>query len=202
MAIALSELRRNGGHPVLDFANTVDPRGGPDQIDYIRSYGDLLRWGRLEGVIDARSERELIEKADRNPRRAAAEFRRAIALRELIARIFFSVADDARPRPRDVEELSSIAASARAAQVLTAESRSFAWSWKEPADLDLPVLALADGAASLLVESGALGQRIRLCAGHPCGWLFLDTSKGGKRRWCSMEFCGNRAKARRMTRRS
>jgi predicted RNA-binding Zn ribbon-like protein len=201
MAIAFGELRRVGGHPVLDFVNTVDPRGSADQIDYIRSYGDVLKWCRLEGVLDARLQHDLIEKAKENPRRAAAELRRAIVLRELIARIFVAVARDAHPEPSDVSELGAIAAAARAAQVLKEEKHIFVWRWKEPVDIDLPVLALAEGAADLLTESEALGPRIRLCDGHPCGWLFLDTSKGGKRRWCSMLSCGNRAKAQRTARR-
>jgi len=39
--------------------------------------------------------------------------------------------------------------------------------------------------------------RLKLCEGHDCAWLFLDTSKNGRRRWCSMATCGNSAKARR-----
>jgi predicted RNA-binding Zn ribbon-like protein len=198
MAIGFSELRRVGGHPVLNFANTVDPRGSAPQVDYIRSYADLLKWCRLESALEATLERDLAAKAEKNPRRASAEFRRAIALRELIARIFVAVARNAHPEPSEVSELGAVAAGARTAQVLKEEKHIFTWRWKEPFDLDLPVLAVAEGAADLLTESNALGPRIRLCDGHPCGWLFLDTSKGGKRRWCSMISCGNRAKARRM----
>ncbi|WP_205669150.1 CGNR zinc finger domain-containing protein [Amycolatopsis suaedae] len=36
-------------------------------------------------------------------------------------------------------------------------------------------------------------ERIRACG--RCGWLFLDSSRGGRRRWCSMSTCGNREKA-------
>jgi predicted RNA-binding Zn ribbon-like protein len=40
--------------------------------------------------------------------------------------------------------------------------------------------------------------RLGQCADdRGCGWLFLDTSKNRSRRWCDMEDCGNRAKARR-----
>jgi predicted RNA-binding Zn ribbon-like protein len=38
---------------------------------------------------------------------------------------------------------------------------------------------------------------LRECANDRCLWLFLDDSKNGSRRWCSMQSCGNRAKARR-----
>ncbi|MBN8735546.1 MAG: CGNR zinc finger domain-containing protein [Xanthomonadales bacterium] len=40
-------------------------------------------------------------------------------------------------------------------------------------------------------------DRLRVCAGDNCGWVFLDTSRGGRRRWCDMATCGNVAKARR-----
>ena len=45
--------------------------------------------------------------------------------------------------------------------------------------------------------AGARLDRVRRCANPECGWLFLDDSRVGKRRWCSMQSCGNRAKAKR-----
>ena len=45
-------------------------------------------------------------------------------------------------------------------------------------------------------------DKVRRCANPECGWLFLDDSRAGKRRWCSMLACGNRAKARRHYHRS
>ena len=39
--------------------------------------------------------------------------------------------------------------------------------------------------------------RTRICAGSKCGWLFIDSSKGGRRRWCDMATCGNAAKSKR-----
>jgi predicted RNA-binding Zn ribbon-like protein len=38
--------------------------------------------------------------------------------------------------------------------------------------------------------------RVRECADPQCRMLFVDTSRGGRRRWCSMARCGNRAKVR------
>jgi predicted RNA-binding Zn ribbon-like protein len=46
-----------------------------------------------------------------------------------------------------------------------------------------------------LLRSGP--ERIRRCAGHGCVLHFYDASRGGRRQWCSMASCGNRAKARR-----
>lgn len=44
--------------------------------------------------------------------------------------------------------------------------------------------------------TGAYAHRVRTCAAHDCRLLFVDTSRPGKRRWCSMERCGNRHKVR------
>ena len=52
-----------------------------------------------------------------------------------------------------------------------------------------------------LLTGGKL-DKVRRCANPECGWLFLDDSRAGKRRWCSMSSCGNRAKARRHYHRS
>ena len=53
---------------------------------------------------------------------------------------------------------------------------------------------LAERAAKLLTSDE--NHRVRSCVHPNCILLFKDTSKGGRRRWCSMKTCGNRAKAR------
>ena len=46
-------------------------------------------------------------------------------------------------------------------------------------------------------------KRVRQCeSAQGCGWIFLDSTKGGTRRWCDMKVCGNRAKVRRFRSRS
>ena len=45
-------------------------------------------------------------------------------------------------------------------------------------------------------------KRVRVCPGPRCGWLFVDESPAGRRRWCSMRACGNRAKVREHYRRT
>jgi len=52
------------------------------------------------------------------------------------------------------------------------------------------------------VLTGEALARVRECGGTACNWLFLDESRNRSRRWCSMESCGNRAKARRHYHRS
>lgn len=52
---------------------------------------------------------------------------------------------------------------------------------------------IAHRASQILISSAK--HPIKSCASHSCILMFLDTSKAKKRRWCSMEWCGNRAKA-------
>jgi predicted RNA-binding Zn ribbon-like protein len=61
---------------------------------------------------------------------------------------------------------------------------------------------LDDALATLIepvVREIASGRRdrLRICANETCRWVFFDESRTGKRRWCDMSTCGNRAKAAR-----
>ncbi len=201
--MTVQEAPRIAGHPALDVVNTVDPRGptsGP-AIDYLASYSDFVKWSRAARLLDEKQVRALLAMENADPARAAREFRRVLELRELVYRVFAATARHETPNSADVAQLGSLAALARSAQVLVREHDSFLWRWKESVAFDLPVLALADSAAALLTQYEASGSRIRVCEGAPCGWLFVDTSKAGKRRWCAMQMCGNRAKAKRLTKR-
>ena len=55
---------------------------------------------------------------------------------------------------------------------------------------------IAASAISILTDKRE-NARLKMCPGHNCGWLFIDETKNARRRWCSMETCGNRAKATR-----
>jgi predicted RNA-binding Zn ribbon-like protein len=61
--------------------------------------------------------------------------------------------------------------------------------------LDLIRDSLVGGAIELLRHLPT--DRARVCRGDRCGWLFIDSSKGGQRVWCDMATCGNAAKTRR-----
>jgi predicted RNA-binding Zn ribbon-like protein len=80
---------------------------------------------------------------------------------------------------------------------LAVSDAEFAWDWaEEPVSLDRVLWVVARSAGELLTADKL--DRVRQCADdHGCDYLFIDTSRNRSRRWCSMESCGNRAKARR-----
>jgi predicted RNA-binding Zn ribbon-like protein len=185
-----------GGQLCLDFANTVDWRLSDSPGDLLSSYEDLIAWSRHAGILSAARSRKLISESRESPAKAAAVFRRAIALRELIYRIFSRIASGGGPARADVADLNAVLSDSLSRMRLVPLACSFEWGWEEDgARLERPLWYIVQSAATLLTI-GRL-DRVRQCNDDHCGWLFFDVSKNRSRRWCSMQDCGNRAKARR-----
>ncbi len=187
-------LRLVGGSCALDFANTVVGRLSEEPVDHIGDYEALLVWARHADVIDD-SERVACSAACAKPATAAAAHRRAIALREALYGIFSAVAGKRSLPSGDVCALDHEVHRAVRAVRLIADGESAAWEWPL-ADPSLPLARVALAATRLLTDDPS--PRVRSCAGSQqgCGWLFVDRSRSGTRRWCSMDGCGNRAKVR------
>jgi CGNR zinc finger len=66
---------------------------------------------------------------------------------------------------------------------------SYIWVWDPPQDIQPAILGpITLSALTLLMAKDLL--RTKRCAGQECGWLFLDTTKNNRRRWCEMRVCG------------
>jgi predicted RNA-binding Zn ribbon-like protein len=185
-----------GGHLALDFANTAGWHASEDRIEHLPDYEEVAAWARRAGVVSARAASRLRRHAARRPRQAARALRHARALRELLYRIFTAIARQRRPSGEDLIQLHAEQAAAlrQGTPHWGGAGVEIRWS-DDPPDLERPLypIALAAGA---LVASPPPG-RLRQCGNHPCGWLFIDTSRNGTRRWCSSEECGNISRVRR-----
>ncbi len=186
-----------GSWLALDFANTVDFHARPEPGERLTSYEALTTWAQQAGIVDPVEGRRLRERAAANPDGANRALERAIAMRELIYRVFASKSEGGRANGNDVDDLNSCLRDALAhARVVSAGAR-FSWGWqRDEASLEAMLWPVVRSAADLLTSPKL--SRVRQCASDDgCGWLFLDTSRNGQRRWCDMADCGNRAKARR-----
>ena len=184
-----------GGHLVFDFANTVNGRDG-SPADWLDSYSRLLSWAALTRRFPAALLSRLGALARRDPALAARALLRARRLREALFAVFGAIAGEASP-PRDALELLERhwKEAIRVSRLPSGKAGGEPALEANRAGLDAVRLEVALHAVRLL---GSLpGGRLRLCPGSDCGWLFLDTSRGGRRRWCDMATCGNLAKARR-----
>ena len=185
------ELRLDGGHLALDFVNTVGGLRdeGPDPEDEaLETYEDLIAWSRRLGLV--RTDELARETPPRGRERAVAQAR---DLRALIYAIFRAHADGRPPEARDLARLRDAEREALAHAELLPNGDAMKWSWPASGDPASPLWPIAHAAVELLTR-GPLG-RIKTCGN--CRWLFLDHSRNGSRRWCSMEECGTEVKARR-----
>jgi predicted RNA-binding Zn ribbon-like protein len=178
-----------GGHPAIDFCNTVAFWGTPAQKEYLVSHPHLSVWARENGLLTATTAVRLRRAATRAPTGAEAVLARAIRFR----RGLHAVLTDAA-RPADWAAVNEEVHRAGQAAVLKPGTPA---TWQLPASigLDLPLLVVAWSAAELLTTSTATVSVCPGDTGDNCGWLFSNPN--GRRRWCSMAICGNRAKARR-----
>jgi len=190
-----------GGCLSLDFVNTLDWRGRTPPVELLRDYPELLRWAFTAGVLEAREAQALLAWSRAHPQRARRVLERAVETREAIAAVFQAVARGARVPEGPLARLEAACAEAWHARTLAPRDARAAWTWRgpEPAP-ERPFLAAALDAERLLTEGDV--ARVRECGDPECAWMFLDVSRNRSRRWCSMEGCGNRNKARRFHRRA
>src|SRR5260370_9619637 len=185
-----------GGLLCLDFANTVDDRTEVRPQELLNSYNDLVSWSQQVHVLTEQEAQRLLEKAARRPSEASRVLKRAVAIREVIFRIFKSVAEDASPEDEDLVSLSAAVADAQNHARIIQKNSGFIWDWASKAgDLDCMLWPIARSAADFLTSDDL--DTVRVCASDSCNWLFLDTSKTHSRRWCNIKSCGNREKAHR-----
>lgn len=179
----------------LEFANTRCWRGLDEPTETLESLDDLIDWCAKEayapGEIEPLKAWWAAHGAD-----APAAREEAVALREALYRIFAAVAERQVPSASDLALFNRALAAAPARSQLTTQNGAYVWRVEnlKPtiSHLLAPVLWTA---GDLLAEPRR--DRVRRCGNDKCLWLFLDDSKSGTRRWCSMSSCGNRAKAHR-----
>jgi predicted RNA-binding Zn ribbon-like protein len=192
------ELR--GGVVSLDFVNTVSWRLTDRPSEYLRSYEDLLDWGRQAGSLALEETEGLARQAMLDPEGARETLSRALALREATHRtISMAIAGETQDES-DLSPLNRELSIALSHLRVMPAGGAYGWRWDRSGDdggtrLDSPLWPVAQSAAELLTYP-KLG-RVKVCAGEGCGWVFLDESRNGSRRWCDSRDCGNRERVRR-----
>ena len=187
----------NAGDLSLNFANTKEWHGSQNPVENLKSYADLVTWGMQAGLVSPEAADRLNQGAADHPHETSDMYEFAIQLREAIYRIFsYNYAG----KPISDADLSLLnSAACQAMSHLQLESKDKTFHWQLPSTLldgNLILWPVARAAAELLTSDRA--ARVRECEDNRgCGYLFIDQTKNHSRRWCSMESCGNRAKARR-----
>ena len=185
----------------IDFANTRYWRGSRVPSESLTGPADLVDWAGSTALVPVSLVQRCRARWAAHPKEGEAALADALGWREAIYRALAAASAGAEVSPDDVARLNAALARAPVRQRLGLDpdgpgggGRGWAVGAVSPSGdaLLAPVL----WSAGDLLTGGRL-DKVRRCANPECGWLFLDDSRAGKRRWCSMSSCGNRAKARR-----
>lgn len=165
----------------LDFVNTVI--GAERPVELLRDPADLTRWGKAAGLL-----------RDGEPPADAPALVAALAYRETLRAAARALSDGAEVPAAAVEQTRAWLGLHRIGLVL--QRQGAGWRLCEVPENDGPLTLLSRIAADFArFLADVPAPLLRQCGAADCVIYFHDTSKNHTRRWCSMETCGNRAKA-------
>jgi predicted RNA-binding Zn ribbon-like protein len=180
----------------LDFVNTDELRRGT-RVELLPDFDALVRWLEVTRVLDAERAAGIRRRAREQPSGATAALIEARRVRSALRALAERGGSDERVRGEALGEINRVlgrSVGTRRVEVRAGGSytRAFVPVGDAFAGLIIPV---ADSAADALI--GGELARVRRCGDARCARVFLDATRNGRRRWCDMAGCGNRAKAAR-----
>jgi predicted RNA-binding Zn ribbon-like protein len=174
--VQADRFRFDSGSLALDLAATVGWRFG-DAVDRVSRPADFVRWLNKAGLVDLPTEV------------GEAAHEAGLQLREAIHGAARAASEHQLPAADDRSLINRLARLPGRVPGIDGGGR-LTWSATDPVTAALGTIARD---AAVLI-GGPDAATIRSCEEPRCGMLFLDRSRGRRRRWCSMAECGNRAK--------
>ena len=174
----------------FDFLNTIELENGFLE-DHFNGFGDAADWLLERGIVHP------WRAASSRPAGAAADeaLARIRSVRGALREVSDAVFHGRRADPAALTEVNR-ALQARERIELVQEPDGLSVGHSHVGDpIDDALARLAEPLVDQIQAGHA--DRVRICANDTCRWLFYDESRAGRRRWCDMSSCGNRAKAAR-----
>ena len=176
----------------FDFLNTSELDGFGHPVEHLVALTDVTAWLEERGLLHP-SKRRPLDESSRARSAALLEHVRGVrtGLREIVEAF-------AAERPVDSRALASVndvLRSRSVVELVPGEGRVAVARAHVGDPLDDALAAVSEPLVALIASGDT--DRLRICANDGCAWVFHDTSRKGRRRWCSMASCGNRAKAAR-----
>ena len=172
-----------GGRRCLDLTWTVAQRHW-NPTERLATDGDLVQWFVEAGVLE---------------RTVPAEPGSLAAARRLREAIYRAAHQKIASRTVKAEDLATINDWASRPSLTPALARDGAVHWTAKRPIQAALAAVAVDAVLLLGDDT---DRLRECSREGCALLFVDTSRPGRRRWCSVARCGNAVNTARYRKRS
>ena len=178
----------------FDFLNTLD-REDSFPREHLTNLDDALDWFVGRGVIHREGADRARTQVASQPAAAERDLGRVRTVRKALREVADAIATHEVP---SAGAMDTVNRTLRARQVieLVAGPDGCSVDHRHVGDpVDDALARLAEPLVSELTAGHP--ERIRICASETCQWVFYDTSRTGRRRWCDMATCGNRAKAAR-----
>ncbi len=189
----IESIPLDGGLLCLDFVNSVPNRKVDPQPDYLSDILDIIEWAKRLKLIDSKkTEKILLVETEKEPKIAASFFKEAIVFRELLYTLFWHISAGKKIPIDSLNKYNHLLKVYFPYLQIKELSNCFEEEWVLEENNFKRLLApiINDSYETLLSDKLS---RIKECPN--CGWLFYDTTKNGKRRWCSMKSCGSNVKA-------
>ena len=187
-----------GGDPSIDFVNTVDWADRGIEHERITDYERFVEWAHAAAMISEIDGQRLRRRARSTPRLAAVAYRQAMRTRWVLQRLYSAIVTGKSTRTA-LHEFNELLSRALQRMELASPSpthRSFARAWRGMGEeLQSPLWPILWHACALMTSDDL--SLLRVCDGVACGWMYVDRSRNGLRRWCRMETCGTQEKNRR-----
>lgn len=177
----------------LDFVNTLD--FWPLPHDHLESPQAALEWLASHDLMHREAKDEMIHDYDRAAAAGWQMLARLHRVREAMREVLEATVDRRVPDPADLGELNRAMRTHYIYELVPSPDGCSLDHRHQGDPVDGAMARLAESIARELI-AGETG-RLRVCENEQCRWVFKDTSRTGKRKWCSMSSCGNRAKVAR-----
>ena len=187
----------DAGRLPLDFVNTAEWHASDQPHEMLQDYSDLVAWSEDAQLLSKSEAADLLSNAVQTPQEAAIALKNAVALRDVIYRILSAAAIRKAINQSDLSKFNQALAKGLENTKIAATTNGFEWAWDKSDQAFNQMLWPILRETAELLTSPDITQVGQCADDRGCGYLFYDTSRNHSRRWCSMDSCGNRAKAKR-----
>jgi predicted RNA-binding Zn ribbon-like protein len=197
----------NGDHPFyfvgnllcLDFVNTeIVSRG--ERVDLFTGFADLIRWLQDAALLTA-AEARSVENRWGDTSEGNTAFKEAVSLRGALRDMADRLVAGKSVDRNSIEQINRLLATRPTYLQLELKANKFASRHHTVSESARHFIVPVAESAVWLLEQGDISL-LRKCENPECILFFYDTTKNKRRRWCSMDACGSRAKAAAYYRRS
>ncbi|MHC1563644.1 CGNR zinc finger domain-containing protein [Actinomycetospora sp. C-140] len=176
--MGIEEFPRHGGRWCLDFIATFGRRHRAEPVERMVDGAALRRWLDGAGLPSPGTV-------------SGGELDDARELREALHRLVRSHMSGGRPDDADLRLVNGAAARPDLAPRLHDDGRR---SHEPGTDVSTAAVMSTLARDGIDLIASAPAERVKECEHPDCSLLFLDHTQGNRRRWCSMQRCGNQTK--------